>query len=86
MTCRIIYSTGDPSIKLFINNDGYTVPASEDNLSRLLILAGTHYPGLAVWEGDGIETPILAPGKRCRRCGGVYMVGTEKEHGKECGK
>jgi hypothetical protein len=83
--CRIIYNTGDLSIKFFINGDGYTVPASEDNLSRLLILAGTHYPGSAVWEGDGIETPILPPGKRCK-CGAVVTAGMEKEHRKECGK
>jgi hypothetical protein len=79
--CRLLYSSGDPEIKLYIDDNGYKVPASMDNLSRLLILAGTYYPGEAVWVGDGVETRILKPGKRCG-CGEIYTPGDE--HEREC--
>lgn len=79
-SCRLLYSTGDPFIKLYLGSDGYTVPATMDNLSRLLILVGTYCPG-SIWEGDGVETRILKPGKRCR-CGKIYTPGDG--HEREC--
>jgi hypothetical protein len=68
----------------YLGGGVWRIPATPGNLHQLMCLAGEHYPGSAIYTGNGVPSPILPPFVRCRKCGARYDKGHEREHEREC--